>query len=169
MPCGDNCGVSINWHLFTDYNRGWSARVTVFNWDEIAFPDWFAAIQLDKAAAGFEAMYSFNGTILPDSKNNTIIMQGLPGLNYLVPETDAVDPAKNPRIPGKQQSVVSFTKKGISGLNIPAGDGFPTKVFFNGEECSLPTIYPTSNSNRIGSAMILSVLIAAVVFMLMQQ
>ncbi|XP_065863775.1 COBRA-like protein 7 [Euphorbia lathyris] len=171
MPCGDNCGVSINWHLYTDYNRGWSARITVFNWDEIAFPDWFAAVQLDKAAAGFEAMYSFNGTILTDNKNNTIIMQGLPGLNYLVPETDGADPARTPRIPGKQQSVVSFTKKGIPGLNVAAGDGFPSKVFFNGEECSLPTIYPMSNSNRkgSGSAMILSVLLAAVVFMLMQQ
>ncbi|KAG8480873.1 hypothetical protein CXB51_025581 [Gossypium anomalum] len=32
MPCGDNCGVSINWHVLTDYSRGWSARITIFNW-----------------------------------------------------------------------------------------------------------------------------------------
>ncbi|KDP27873.1 hypothetical protein JCGZ_18953 [Jatropha curcas] len=168
MPCGDNCGVSINWHVYTDYTRGWSARITIFNWDEISFADWFAAVQLDNAAAGFEAMYSLNGSSL-EGVNNTITMQGLSGLNYLVAETDAADPTKNPRVPGKQQSVISFTKKGIPAVNVAAGDGFPTKVFFNGEECSLPKIFPTSNSNRKGSATIFSVLLAAILFMLMKQ
>lgn len=170
FPCADNCGVSINWHLFTDYNRGWSARITLFNWQETSFPDWFAAVQLDKAAAGFEAMYSFNGSILEmDGVNNTILMEGLPGLNYLVAETDGASPQKDPRVPGKQQTVISFTKKNIPGVNIAAGDGFPTKVFFNGEECSLPSIYPTSNSNGKGSTMIVSILLAAVVVLLIQQ
>ncbi|KAK6161044.1 hypothetical protein DH2020_004425 [Rehmannia glutinosa] len=138
LPCSDNCGVSMNWHLFTDYRGGWSARITIFNWDEYSFADWFTAIQLDKAAPGFEAVYSFNGTSLDiDGVNNTIFMQGLPGLNYLVAETDGTDPKKDPRVPGKQQSVISFTKKLTPGINIPAGDGFPTKVYFNGEECSL--------------------------------
>lgn len=168
MPCGDYCGVSINWHLYTDYNRGWSARITIFNWDDIAFPDWFAAVQMDKAAAGFEAMYSFNGSAL-EGVNNTIFMQGLAGLNYIVAETDGANPQNDPRVPGKQQSVISFTKKAIPGLNVGAGDGFPTKVFFNGEECSLPSIYPTSNSNRKGLTIILSFLLAVAVFMLMQQ
>lgn len=167
MPCSDNCGVSINWHLYTDYNRGWSARITVFNWDEVAFPDWFAAVQLNKAATGFEAMYSFNGTIL-EGVNNTIFMQGLPGLNYLEAETNAADPTKQPRIPGKQQSVISFTKKTTPGLKVAAGDGFPTKVFFNGEECSLPKILPTSNGIRRVPGIILSVLMIGV-FLLMQQ
>ncbi|KAI4369542.1 hypothetical protein MLD38_017970 [Melastoma candidum] len=96
LPCSDNCGVSINWHVYSDYTRGWSARITVFNWDEMAFPDWFAAVELDKAAAGFQAMYSFNSTVLDaGSGNNTIVMQGKPGLNYLVAEAAAADPTKN--------------------------------------------------------------------------
>ncbi|VVB00917.1 unnamed protein product [Arabis nemorensis] len=33
--CGDNCGVSINWHLATDYRGGWTA----FN-----FADWFTTL-----------------------------------------------------------------------------------------------------------------------------
>ncbi|KAJ1383295.1 COBRA, plant [Sesbania bispinosa] len=149
IPCSDNCGVSINWHLFTDYNKGWSARVTLFNWGDTSFADWFAAIQMDKAAAGFEKMYSFNASALDiDGVNNTIIMQGLPGLNYLVAETDGADPLRDPRVPGKQQSVISFTKKTTPGINVAGGDGFPTKVFFNGEECSLPTIYPSSGFRK---------------------
>lgn len=152
LPCGDNCGVSINWHLFTDFRGGWSARITIFNWDDVPFVDWFTAVELDKTAAGFEAVYSFNGSALNgNGVNNTIIMQGLPGLNYLVAETDGANPQKDPRVPGKQQSVISFTKKVTPGVNIAAGDGFPNKVYFNGEECSLPKILPTSNSHRFTS------------------
>lgn len=149
MPCSDNCGVSINWHLLTDYNKGWSARVTLFNWGETNFADWFAAVQMDKAAAGFEKMYSFNATAVDiNGVNNTIIMQGLEGLNYLVGEVDGANPLRDPRVPGKQQSVISFTKKTTPGINVVRGDGFPTKVFFNGEECSLPSVLPTSASRN---------------------
>ncbi|KAL2459686.1 COBRA-like protein 7 [Forsythia ovata] len=168
LPCGDNCGVSINWHLFTDYRGGWSARITLFNWDEFPFVDWFTAIELDKAAPGFEAVYSFNGSAL-NGVNNTIFMQGLTGLNYLVAETDSGNPQKDPRVPGKQQSIISFTKKLTPGVDIPGGDGFPTKVFFNGEECSLPKVLPTSNSHTFGSSLWISVILALTVFLAMQQ
>lgn len=159
MPCGDNCGVSINWHLSSDYSRGWSARITLFNWGETNFVDWFAAVQLDKAAPGFEKMYSFNGSAL-DGVNNTIFMQGLPGLNYLVAETDGANPVKDPRVPGKQQTVISFTKKNTPGITVAGKDGFPTKVFFNGEECSLPSIYPSSGYRT--SLTIISALLSVV-------
>ncbi|KAG9139749.1 hypothetical protein Leryth_021438 [Lithospermum erythrorhizon] len=168
IPCGDNCGVSLNWHLATDYRGGWSARITVFNWDEITFVDWFAAIELDKAASGFEAVYSFNGSTL-EAVNNTIFLQGLPGLNYLVAETDGANPEKDFRIPGKQQSVMSFTKKTTPDINIAAGDGFPTKVYFNGEECALPEILPLSGSHTVGLSVILTVLQALVVHLFLQQ
>ncbi|KAL8047588.1 hypothetical protein ABFX02_07G009500 [Erythranthe guttata] len=172
IPCGDNCGVSLNWHLFTDYRGGWSARITIFNWDDEAFVDWFTAVQLEKAGPGFEKVYSFNGTMMESSNgvNDTIFMQGLPGLNYLVGEVNGLDPKKDPRVPGKQQSVISFTKKLTPGINIPAGDGFPTKVYFNGEECSLPTVFPASGGWRFGSSSVLTaVILAVVVFFLVEQ
>ncbi|KAJ7955179.1 COBRA-like protein [Quillaja saponaria] len=166
MPCDDSCGVTINWHLYTDYRRGWSARVTLFNWDETNFPDWFAAVQLDKATVGFEKTYSFNGSTLSlEGKNNTVFMQGLPGLNYLVAETVGANPQKDPRVPGKLQSVLSFTKKNTPGINVAGRDGFPTKVFFNGEECSLPSVYPTSADRKV-SASALSVVLAVLVLIL---
>ncbi|KAK4483290.1 hypothetical protein RD792_010475 [Penstemon davidsonii] len=175
LPCSDNCGVSLNWHLFTDYRGGWSARITIFNWDDFAFTDWFTAIELDRSAAGFEAAYSFNGSVLDDgvnNKNNTIFMQGLPGLNYLVGEVDGADPRKDPRVPGKQQSVISFTKRLTPGIDVPGGDGFPTKVYFNGEECSLPRLLPTSDSYRLlgsSSVFLTLVLLLQIVFVFTQQ
>ncbi|KAJ9559265.1 hypothetical protein OSB04_013879 [Centaurea solstitialis] len=145
LPCGDNCGVSLNWHLLTDYRGGWSARVTLFNWDDTSFADWFVAAEFDRSAPGFEKAYSFNGSALElNGVNDTIFMQGLPGLNYLVGEVDGDNPKRDPRVPGKQQSVISFTKKLTPGINVAGGDGFPTKLFFNGEECALPRVIPTS-------------------------
>ncbi|CDY19626.1 BnaA05g20340D [Brassica napus] len=133
LPCPDNCGVSINWHVNTDYRDGWTARLTVFNWRDFAFEDWFVAVDMGKAGPGYENVYSFNGTRVPPN-NRTVMFQGLPGLNYLVGQVNGTNPLRDPAVPGKQQSVISFTKKNIHGLNIPGGDGFPTKVFFNGEE-----------------------------------
>ncbi|OAY78653.1 COBRA-like protein 7 [Ananas comosus] len=145
LPCGDNCGVSINWHLYTDYAKGWSARITLFNWESVDLPNWFAAVVMDQAYDGYETMYSFNGTRVGD---HTIFMQGNEGLNYLVGETNGTDPSEDPRVPGKQQSVISFTKKPTPGINVVAGDGFPSKVYFNGDECSMPGSIPTSKGLR---------------------
>lgn len=146
LPCGDNCGVSINWHVSTDYKGGWSARVTLFNWERMNFENWFTAIQLKKAALGYEKFYSFNGTFLRQL-NNTIFFQGLAGANYLLGETNETATAM--KVPGKQQSVLTFTKSKTPNINVPGGDGFPSKVLFNGEECALPKRLPIAEGNRL--------------------
>ncbi|XP_059663467.1 COBRA-like protein 7 [Cornus florida] len=168
LPCGDNCGVSINWHLNSDYRGGWSVRMTLFNWGEAAFEDWFAAVQLDKAVPGFEKVYSFNGSVVPSS-NNTIFMQGVKGLSYLLAETDGKNPKKDPRVPGTQQSVILFTKKTTPGINVARGDGFPTKVYFNGEECSLPTVLPSDAYRMSGAAIVFSFFLALLLLVFLQQ
>lgn len=165
MPCGDFCGVSINWHINSDYSKGWTGRVTLFNWEEVSFADWFMAVKMPKAYDGFESMYSFNGTAMG---NDTIFMQGLPGLNYLVGEVDGANPANDPRVPGKQQSVISFTKSQTPGIDVPSGDGFPTKVYFNGEECSLPDMIPTGGAFKIGGVSMVFLLFVSVLVLLRQ-
>lgn len=167
MPCPDNCGVSVHWHVNSDYKEGWSARVTIFNWGADTFEDWFAAVKMDKAYAGFEKVYSFNGTKLPQV-NKTIFFQGLKGLNYLVAETNGSKRGE-PRVPGKQQSVISFTKKQTPKIKIPRGDGFPAKVFFNGEECALPAEFPKKDSGHKSPVnFLLVMLIGVLTFVLMQ-
>ncbi|EEF39327.1 COBRA-like protein 7 [Ricinus communis] len=151
LPCGDNCGVSINWHLLSDYRNGWTARITLFNWGETDYADWFAAVQLDKAMPGFEKVYSFNGSVLPNY-TNTIFMQGLADFNYLLAERDGDNPRKDPRVPGTLQSVISFTKKKTPGIDVPGEDGFPTKVLFNGEDCAIPTVRPINSGHKSSTA-----------------
>lgn len=161
MPCGDNCGVSINWHVSSDYKMGWSARVTIFNWEQKNFENWFSAIQLKKTSIGYEKFYSFNGTFLR-KLNNTIFFQGLEGTSYLIGLTNGT---AGTNVPGKQQSVLSFTKKKTPGVRIAKGDGFPTKLLFNGEECSLPTQLPVSNGNRCLVNVLQVVVLTLVVFL----
>ncbi|KAF3451683.1 hypothetical protein FNV43_RR07779 [Rhamnella rubrinervis] len=164
LPCGDNCGVSINWHVSSNYKSGWTARITLFNWEEINFEDWFVAIQMKKLIQrGYENVYSFNGTLLTGI-NHTIFLQGLPGMNFLVAETNGSDPKNDPKVPGKQQSIISFTKKNTPGVRITKGDGFPIRVLFNGEECSLPNHFPTGNGNRLHVNLVLVFFIALVIY-----
>uniref|UniRef100_A0A1J3F9F4 COBRA-like protein 9 n=1 Tax=Noccaea caerulescens TaxID=107243 RepID=A0A1J3F9F4_NOCCA len=162
MPCGDNCGVSINWHMASDYRGGWTARITIFNWGEIDFPDWFLAVQMKKPAIrGFEKAYSFNASLLSvdGGVNNTIFMEGLPGLEYLMAERDEQDPKKMKlRVPGKQQSVIQFSKKLTPGINVAERDGFPAKVIFNGEECLLPDVFPIASGGGRRNGFMITVL-----------
>ncbi|KAL6975308.1 COBRA-like protein 10 [Sarracenia purpurea var. burkii] len=165
LPCPDNCGVSINWHIDTDYKSGWTVRMTIFNWEDYPFQDWFAAVQLKKAFADYENVYSFNGTKLP-KLNDTIFFQGLPGLNYLVGEVNGTHPDRDPRVPGKQQSVISFLKKHDNKINV-ASEGFPSRVLFNGEECALPPEFPKrSGAHRSGASFPPAIVLAIVTFVL---
>ncbi|KAJ0501137.1 hypothetical protein HanRHA438_Chr11g0497781 [Helianthus annuus] len=146
LPCPDNCPVSLNWHVDSDYKTGWTARVTMFNWNRRPFEDWFMAVHMKRAFVGFENVYSFNGTKLP-KVNKTIFMQGLPGLNYLVGLKNGSKKGEPP-VPGKQQSVISFLKKRTPRIRVARGDGFPTRVVFNGGECALPRRLPKRSDGR---------------------
>ncbi|KAG8096319.1 hypothetical protein GUJ93_ZPchr0013g36573 [Zizania palustris] len=122
---------------------------------------------MDKAYDGFEKGYSFNSTSIG---KNTIFMQGLEGLNYLVKQTNMR--GSNHLVPGKQQSVLSFTKKLTPGINVVAGDGFPSKVFFNGDECAMPQRIPMSSGGfrtHLSSALALVLVLAASAFLLLHQ
>lgn len=141
--------------------------MTLFNWREDPFEDWFAAIQMKAAFPGYENVYSFNGTKMAGVKN-TILFQGLKGLNFLVGEVNGTHPDSDPRVPGKQQSVISFLKKHTHGINIAGGDGFPSKVIFNGEECALPRQFPKrSGVSRPGAGFLHAIVVAVVTFVLM--
>lgn len=148
LPCPDNCGVSINWHVNTDHKAGWSARMTLFNWQEAPFVDWFVAVEMKKAYPDYDNVFSFNGTKKIKGIKNTLFFQSLKDMNYLV-EMKNGSKSSEPKIPGKQQSVISFTKKKRPNINIREGDGFPSKVYFNGEECALPRSFPSSGHRSL--------------------
>ncbi|ONI13141.1 hypothetical protein PRUPE_4G205300 [Prunus persica] len=167
LPCPDNCGVSLNWHIDSDYSNGWTARLTLFNWGKDPFQDWYTAVKMNKAYEDYENVYSFNGTRMEKEVNSTIMFTGLKGLNYLIGLKNGTDPKKNPMVPGKQQSVVSFKKKHFHNIDIKAGEGFPTRVLFNGEECAIPKRFPRNNAQHLNSNALMVLCIAILTFLFM--
>jgi hypothetical protein len=67
--------------------------------------DWFASVVLDDRVYGFQQAYSFNAIAAGDG---TIFMRGKEGFNVLIKESN-MSGVDYP-VPGKQQSVLSFTK-----------------------------------------------------------
>ncbi|CAN6206533.1 unnamed protein product [Urochloa humidicola] len=149
LPCPDNCGVSLNWHVAADFDAGWTARLTLFNWQQGDMPHWFAAVVMP-AYAGFDQAYSFNATPIG---NATIFVSGREGFNDLLLRDTNITGVDYP-VPGKVQSVLSFTKKTSPGIDVLAGDGFPSRVFFNGEECAMPLRIPSRGSTNTAGAIL---------------
>lgn len=149
LPCLDNCGVSIHWHIVSDYSKGWSARMSLFGWSNDTHPDWFAVVEMPKAMPGFEKAYTFNATqILASPSNTSFVVQGTPGYNnYLLGVTS---PSVKTGV-SMLQSIVSFAKGSTPGIDIKGKDGFPSKIWFNGDECAMPDTWPTSEALRMAS------------------
>ncbi|CAO2177021.1 unnamed protein product [Urochloa humidicola] len=166
MPCPDNCGVSINWHVATDFAAGWTARLTVFNWQPDAdMPEWFAAVVMPGQAAydGFEQAYSFNATAIG---NSTIFIKGRDGFNDFLLRESNMSGVDYP-VPGKVQSLLSFAKKTTTPIDIVTGDGFPSKVFFNGDECAMPLRIPSRGAPNTGGGMLSCLLASALLLLLL--
>jgi hypothetical protein len=151
MPCGDFFGVSLSWHVSADYNKGWSARLALFIWEDVDMANWFAAIVMDKAYA-----WRLREGVLVQlhrSGQEHNLYAGFGGAQ-LLGEAYQHEWIRLPRA-GKQESVLSFTKKLTPGINVVAGDGFPTRVFFNGDECAMPQRISMSSgsSTRLSSGL----------------
>lgn len=160
LPCSDYCGVSINWHVVSDYSKGWSARMSLFGWSNITYPDWFAVVEMPKAMPGFEQAYTFNATKIPPT-NSSFIVQGLSGYNNYLLGSQLVKTGVS-----VLQSVLSFTKKRTPEIDSLKGDLFPNKVWFNGMECAMPDTFPTSGALSLASPSLVSTLVSTLVLML---
>jgi hypothetical protein len=162
LPCTDNCGVNVNWHIVSDFTKGWSARLTLLGWSNITYPDWYVVVEMPNATRGLQEAYTMNATRLPllnnsdgdPMINNTFVLTGLEGYNnYLMPAQNLTS--------GKIQSVISFTKDGTPGIEVPLGGGYPSKIWFNGEECVLPDTIPTNGSRRLSPSVSLVLLLVS--------
>ena len=130
--------------------------------------DWFVAVELDEAGLGFEKAYSFNASLLPGS-NDTIFMKGFSRLNYLLGPKNGANPKKDLKQAGTQQSVILFNKEKTPPVNEAGGDGYPTRVYFNGEECVLPTRFPNrGEKNGVTMKNIFLSLVFALAYLLLE-
>eukprot|EP00245_Coleochaete_scutata_P004979 TRINITY_DN180_c0_g1_i1.p1 TRINITY_DN180_c0_g1~~TRINITY_DN180_c0_g1_i1.p1 ORF type:complete len:702 (+),score=89.78 TRINITY_DN180_c0_g1_i1:352-2457(+) len=142
--CGDNCGVSLNWHIKGNSHDGWAARLTVFNWEPQNKADWYVAIQNPYFVA-LNWAWSVNFT---KDVNHTdwMLFTGVDKFNkWLLPLNGSFSPA----VPGTIQSVMAFYKNSTTPpIDFRKGQGFPTEVIFNGQTCAMPDYIPTGGVAR---------------------
>lgn len=127
--------------------------MSLFGWSNLSYPDWFAAVEMAQAMPGYEKAYTFNGTTIPPT-NTSLVLQGLAGYNNYLLGSDQSKTGVS-----VLQSVISFTKATTPGIDVKGRAGFPTKVWFNGDECAIPDTWPTSGALRVAPKAFVGVLL----------
>ncbi|KAJ3676098.1 hypothetical protein LUZ60_003510 [Juncus effusus] len=128
LPCGDYCGVNLNWHILnqTRDKGSFDARLTIMNWDNTSYVKWYVAVKMNPLYAAYTDSDGYNVTAV---NNDTLILIGNVNSSYLLQ-------VSNTSNPGMHQGVLMFDQ--LMGMNVKNGDGNPIKVYFNGEECAMP-------------------------------
>ncbi|KAJ1692076.1 hypothetical protein LUZ63_008774 [Rhynchospora breviuscula] len=163
LPCGDYCGLNINWHILnqTTNKDYFNARMTIMNWDNFSYADWYLTVKINPAFVSFSRSVSMNTSTVG---NDTLILTaGNINTSYLIG-------VSNDSHPGMQQGVIMF--KELMNMKLQNGDGNPVKVYFNGMECSMPegilSDTTTSRAQKMsGHSILVLVLITMLVNLLM--
>ncbi|KAJ3691844.1 hypothetical protein LUZ61_021008 [Rhynchospora tenuis] len=158
LPCGDYCGVNLNWHILnqTRDKDAYDARMTIINWDNTSYVNWYVAVKMNPAYTEFFDSDGYNVTTVG---NDTLILMGNVNSSYLLGVT-------NKSHPGMHQGVLLFNQ--LMGMNLKGGDGNPVKVYFNGEECTMPEGIlddtPSSSGYRPGASSVIHFILGAFLF-----
>ncbi|KAJ3676099.1 hypothetical protein LUZ60_003511 [Juncus effusus] len=128
LPCGDYCGVNLNWHILNETTNkdSYNARLTIINWDNTSYVNWYVAVKMNPIYTAYTDSVGYNVTTVG---NDTIILMGNVNSSYLLG-------VSNDSHPGMHPGVITFDQ--MMRMNLKAGDGNPVKVYFNGEECAMP-------------------------------
>eukprot|EP00271_Cylindrocystis_brebissonii_P014352 TRINITY_DN35681_c0_g1_i1.p1 TRINITY_DN35681_c0_g1~~TRINITY_DN35681_c0_g1_i1.p1 ORF type:complete len:460 (-),score=51.62 TRINITY_DN35681_c0_g1_i1:1375-2754(-) len=128
----DGCPVSIHYHLKENYYDYWRAKITITNRDLYQnWSNWNLVVEHPNFA-NFTEAFSFNASqITPFDQNTTAIFWGLPEYNSILLDAGNT---------GNVQSELLFAK--IPEFTLDHGWGFPRRIYFNGEECVMPSTFP---------------------------
>jgi hypothetical protein len=156
----DMCPVKIHWHIKQNYVNYWRAKLTVTNRNfRMNYSDWNVVVQHENFD-NLTEVFSFSSKPLTpygDAVNDTAMFFGV---QYYNQELLVAGPE------GNVQSEMLFAKD--SQFTWDNGWGFPTRIYFNGDDCVLPDPqdYPQLPSSghkaRIGLASAFSLLLAII-------
>lgn len=158
LPCGDYCGINLNWHILnqTADKDAYDARLTIINWDNTSYVNWYVAVKMNPAYSEF---YDSDGYNVTTFGNDTMILMGNVNSSYLL----AVN---NKSHPGMHQGVLMFNQ--LMGMKLKSGDGNPVKVYFNGEECAMPegilSDTPSSSGYKMGANSVFHFVLGVFIF-----
>ncbi|KAJ7545398.1 hypothetical protein O6H91_09G117600 [Diphasiastrum complanatum] len=134
--CGSGCPINVHWHIQKDYLGGWVAKVTIINRSSKEVKDWFAGFQFPSLKDLLQ-VYSVQSV----NDSSSLLLYGFSTYNDWLLGTSS-----NKK--GNIQSEVQFSK-GSHNNTLISANGFPMRVFFNGDECDMPEFIPISASHSI--------------------
>lgn len=160
----DMCPVKIHWHIKQNYVDYWRAKVTITNRNFARnYSDWNIVVQHENFL-NFTEAFSFSYKPLTpygDIVNDTAMFSGVEYYNEMLLQAGPE---------GNVQSEILFAKDSRFTWN--NGWGFPTRIYFNGDDCVLPdpSDYPKlpngASKTRIGLSTALPMLLAVVLSLL---
>ncbi|KAG8079812.1 hypothetical protein GUJ93_ZPchr0007g4291 [Zizania palustris] len=160
------CPVRVHWHVKLNYKEYWRAKITVTNFNyRMNYTGWTLVAQhpnLDNITEVFS--FDYKPIVAYGSINDTAMFYGLKYFNDQLMEA-------GPH--GNVQSEV-LMRKDAGTFTFRQGWAFPRKVYFNGDECQMPSpdSYPflpnaapaaTSTVALVSSA----VVVASLMFLIM--
>ncbi|CAL4914932.1 unnamed protein product [Urochloa decumbens] len=125
------CPVRVHWHVKLNYKDYWRAKIAITNFNyRINYTQWTLVAQhpnLDNVTEVFSFQYK---PLLPyGSINDTGMFYGLKFYNDLLMEAGPF---------GNVQSEV-LMRKDARTFTFSQGWAFPRKIYFNGDECKMPS------------------------------
>ncbi|KAI0523538.1 hypothetical protein KFK09_005933 [Dendrobium nobile] len=155
------CPIRVHWHVKLNYKDYWRVKIAITNFNyRLNYTQWTLVAQhpnLNNVTEVFS--FDYKPLVPYQSINDTGMFYGMKYFNDLLMEAG---PA------GNVQSEV-LLEKNQDTFTLKKGWAFPRKVYFNGDECMLPSpdTYPhLPNSAPVSSTVITSIITASVIYLI---
>ncbi|KAJ4960018.1 hypothetical protein NE237_019928 [Protea cynaroides] len=155
------CPIRIHWHVKLNYKEYWRAKISITNFNyRMNFTQWTLVAQhpnLNNVTQVFS--FDYKPLVPYQSINDTGMFYGMKFYNDLLMEAGPY---------GNVQSEV-LLKKDPNTFTFKQGWAFPRKVYFNGDECKLPSpdTYPFLPNSALANPLSLPTMVASLLFLLM--
>ncbi|KAF8037455.1 hypothetical protein BT93_B0373 [Corymbia citriodora subsp. variegata] len=132
LKCTEHmCPIRVHWHVKTNYKEYWRVKMSIINFNYfVNYTQWTLVAQhpnLNNITQVFSFVYK---PLVPyESMNDTGMFYGIKFFNDLIAEAGP---------DGNVQSEIILQKDAYT-FTLKEGWAFPRKIYFNGEECMMPS------------------------------
>ncbi|GKU95120.1 hypothetical protein SLEP1_g8520 [Rubroshorea leprosula] len=158
LQCTEHmCPIRVHWHVKLNYKEYWRVKITIMNFNyEFNYTQWTLVAQhpnLNNVTQVFS--FDYKPLIPYNSINDSGMFYGLKFFNDILMETGPDGNVQTELILQKDMNTFTFKE----------GWAFPRKIYFNGDECMMPSAdqYPylpnSANTNTLASAIVVPFLL----------
>lgn len=125
------CPVRVHWHVKLNYQQYWRAKITITNLNyKMNYTQWTLVVQhpnLNNVAQVFS--FNYRPIVPYESINDTAMFFGIKNYNDVLMEAGPFGNVQSELLLKKDENTFTFKQ----------GWAFPRRVYFNGDQCVLPS------------------------------